>query len=184
MKGVLDKIGLFFKAGWQWLTAAPRYRGALLCGLSAVGAMIAIGYNGSTGIFAPVAPVPQTSDVVAARISAMSGGGGASSGKSPKLEDRRADLETVEPSRGNNDAPTAKEGPSAKVMESDKSFLVADSEKQRATIQDKGKVKKTTNKPVKKAQRHVSTEKERKFSPSRDVKRVGERITQVFRDIF
>jgi hypothetical protein len=181
MKGALDKIGLFFKAGWQWLTAAPRYRGAVLCGLSAVGAMIAIGYNGTKGIFAPAAPVSQTSDVVAARISAMSGGVGASPEKSATSQDRRADLEIVEPSGGNNDA---KEGPSANAIASDKSFLVADGEKQRTTIQGKGKVKNTANKPVKKAQRAVSTENERKLNPSRDVKRVGERITQVFRDIF
>jgi hypothetical protein len=46
MKGVVDRLALFFTAGWQWLTAAPRYRGALLCSLSAIGAMIAIGYTG------------------------------------------------------------------------------------------------------------------------------------------
>ena len=51
MKGVLERVALSFKVGWQWLIAQPRYRAALLCGLSVVGAMIAIGYNGSKGIF-------------------------------------------------------------------------------------------------------------------------------------
>ena len=181
---MLDRIGLFFKAGWQWLTAAPRYRGALLCGLSAIGAMLAIGYNGTKSIFAPSTPVPQTSDVVAARISAISDGVGASPEKNSNPEDRRPDPDIVEPSRGNNDAPTAKTDPSATAIASDRSFLVADSDKQKTTIQGKGKVKETANKPVKKAQRPTSTEKERKFSPSREAKRVGERITRVIRDIF
>jgi hypothetical protein len=70
MKGIVDRLALFFTAGWQWLTAAPRYRGALLCSLSAIGAMIAIGYTGRAN-FAPP-PVTQTNDVVAARISAIS----------------------------------------------------------------------------------------------------------------
>ena len=184
MKGVVDRIGLLFKAGWQWLTAAPRYRGALLCGLSVVGAMIAIGYNGSKGIFGPSTPVTHTSDVVAARISAMSAGSGASNAENSLPKDRIGDAEVVEPSPVHEDYRSGKEGPSAKAIASDKSFLVADTEKQKAEIRDKDEVKKTAKKPTKKPQRRISSDKDRKFDPSREIRRAGEKITRVLRDIF
>ena len=183
MKGVVDRLALFFNAGWQWLTAAPRYRGALLCGLSLLGAMIAIGYNGSKGILAPSAPVTQTNDVVAARISAMSAGSGASHPENLPPKDRMGDAEVAGASSEQNDSRSGKEGPSAKAIALDKSFLVAETEK-KAAIRDKEEVKKTANQPKKKTQRRVSTERDRKFDPSREIKRAGEKITRVIRDIF
>jgi hypothetical protein len=170
MKGVVNRIGLFFRAGWQWLSAAPRYRGTLLCGLSVVGAIIAIGYNGTKGIFGRSTPVNKTSDVVAARISAMSGGSVA------------RDPEVVEPSP--DDSRSGKTGPSAKAIASDKSFLVADTENKKIAIRDKEKVKKPANKSAKKPQRRVSSDKDRKLNPPREIKRAGENITRVLRDIY
>jgi hypothetical protein len=179
MKGVVDRIALFLKGGWQWLTAEPGYRGALLCGLSAIGAMIAIGYSGSKGIFSPSAPVAQPSDVVAARISAMSDQLGASSAKNSLLKNGIGDEEVVEASPADNDSRSRKEGPSPSAIASDKSFLVADTETKKAAIRDKDKVKKTTKKSAKK-----TSGRDRKFSPSRDIKRAGEKITTVIREIF
>ena len=185
MKGLVERIGLFFKAGGQWLTASPRYRGALLCGLSALGAMIAIGYNGSKGIFARHPSVTQPSDVVAARMSALSHGSGASNAENSPPKDRIGDAEVVESSSVQNDSPSGKAGPSARAIALDKSFLVTDTEKQKTTLQDKEEVKKAADKPKKKAQpKRVSSDKDRKFNPSRDIKRAGETITRVFRDIF
>jgi hypothetical protein len=185
MKGVVERIGLFFKAGGQWLTAAPRYRGALLCGLSALGAIIAIGYNGSKGIFARSPSVTQPSDVVAARMSAMSHASGASHAENSPRKDRIGDAEVVESSSVQSDSPSGKGGPSARAIALDKSFLVADTEKQKAVLRDKEEVKKTAEKPKKKAQqKRVASDKDRKFNPSRDIKRAGETITRVFRDIF
>lgn len=183
MKGVVDRIGQLFHGGWQWLAAAPRYCGALLSGLSVLGAMIAIGYNGSKGILAPFAPETQTSDVVAARLSAMSGGSGATKAENSLPKDI-VDAEAVQPSAANNESRSPKGGPSERAIAADKSFLVADAEKQTAAIRDKGAVKKAANKPKKTTQRRDSTDKDRKFNPSREVKRVGETITRVIRDIF
>jgi hypothetical protein len=183
MKGVVERIGLLFSAGWQWLTAAPRYRGALLCGLSLLGAMIAIGYNGRKGVFAPSAPVTQTNDVVAARISAMSAESGASQPENSLSKDRIGDAEVAEASPEDHGSRNRKEGVSATAIASDKSFLVAETEK-KAAIRGKDDVKKTADKPKKKTQRRVSSNKDRKFDPSREIKRAGEKITQVIRDIF
>jgi hypothetical protein len=185
MKGVSHRIALFFKTGWQWLTATPRYRGALLCALSAIGAMIAIGYNGSKGIFSPSAPVTQTSDVVAARISAMSDGLRASNAENSLPKNGIGNTEVVEPSPVDNDSRIQRKGPSARAIASDKSFLVAEAEKtEKSAIQDKDKVRKTAKKSAKKKQQPVSSDRDRKFSPSREIKRAGERITSVIRDIF
>ncbi|MET0252580.1 MAG: hypothetical protein ABW214_00910, partial [Terrimicrobiaceae bacterium] len=65
-------IALPFNIGRQWLTAAPRYSGAVICGVSAIGAMIALGYNGNKGISPPPAPAVETSGVVAAQNSTKS----------------------------------------------------------------------------------------------------------------
>jgi hypothetical protein len=180
---VVDRITLFFKGGWQWLTAEPGYRGPLLCGLSAIGAMITIGYSGSKGIFSLPATAVQTSDVVAARISAMSDQLGASSAKNSPLKNGIGDEEVVEASPASNDSRRRKESPSPSAIASDKSFLVAETEK-KAAIPDNGEVKKTASKPTNKTQRRVSSDRDRKFSPSRDIKRAGEKITRVIRDIF
>jgi hypothetical protein len=172
---------VFFKAGSQWLATAPRYRGTLLCGLSVIGAIIAIGYNGSKGLFGRSAPT-QASDVVAARISAMSSGSGASKEANSLPKDRVRDAEFVEFSpvevsqsgnRGLN-----------RAIVSDKSFLVADTEKQTAEIRDKEEAKKPTKKSAQESQRRASSDKDRKFNPSREIKRTGENITMVLRDIF
>ena len=64
MKRMVDSIALLFNSGRRWLTGAPRYRGAVICGVSAIGAMIAIGYSANKGVSPPSAPVVQTSDVV------------------------------------------------------------------------------------------------------------------------
>jgi hypothetical protein len=184
MKRVAHRVALFFKVGRQWLTAEPGYRGALLCGLSAIGAMIAIAYSGSKGIFSPPAPVAQTSDVVAARISAMSDQLGASNAKNSLPNNRGGDAEVVEPSPADNDSRSTKEGPSPSAIASDRSFLVADTENKKAASRDKDKVKKTAKKSAKKTQRRVPSGRDRKFSPSRDLKRAGEGITSVIRDIF
>jgi hypothetical protein len=185
MKRVAHRVALFFKVGRQWLTAEPGYRGALLCGLSAIGAMIAIAYSGSKGILSPPAPVAQTSDVVAARISAMSDQLGASNAKNSLLKNGIGDAEVVEPSPADNDSWSRKEGPSARAIASDKSFLVAEAEKtEKSAIRDKDKVKKTAKKSAKKTQQRVSSDRDRKSNPAREVKRVGENITRVIRDIF
>ena len=184
MKGAVDRIGLLFKAGWQWLMAAPRYRGTLLCGLSVVGAIIAIGYNGSKSIFGRSTPVTHTSDVVAARISARSGGSGASNAASSLPNDRIGDPEVVEPSPVHEDSPSGKEAPLARAIASDKSFLIADTEKEKAENREEDEVKKTAKKPTKKPQRRASDDKDRKFNPSREIRRAGENITRVLRDIF
>jgi hypothetical protein len=81
----------------------------------------------------------------------------------------------------NNDS--RKEGPSAKAIASDKSFLVADAEKQKATIRE-DEVKKPAKRSANKPRRRVSSERDRKFDPSREIKRTGEEITRVLRDIF
>ena len=184
MKGVVNRIGVFFKAGSQWLATAPRYRGTLLCGLSLLGAIIAIGYNGSKGIFGRSTPTTQTSDVVAARISAMSGGSGASKEANSLPNDRVRDAEFVESSPVQDDAPSGKGSPSTRAIASDKSFLVADTENKKAAIRDEEEVKKPAKKSAQKSQRRASSDKDRKFNPSREIKRTGENITRVLHDIF
>jgi hypothetical protein len=189
MKRIGQRIVLFFKGGWQWLTAAPRFNAALLCGLSAIGAMIAMGYHGNKRTSPPSASGTQANDVVAARISAMSNEADANSAKSSLPKNGSGDEEELEPSPVNNESRPGKAGPSARAIASDKSFLVADTEKRKA-LRHKGEVKKTANKPKKKTPSPpqqpppVSSERDRKFNPSRDVKRAGETITRIFRDIF
>ncbi len=155
---MVTRIGLLFKAGWQWLMASPRYRGTLLCGLSLVGAIIAIGYNGGKSIFGRSTPVTHTSDIVAARISTMSESG-ASNAANLLPNDRSREAEVVEPSPVQEDFRSEKEGPLARAIASDKSFLIADTEKQKTEIGDKDEVKKTAKKPTKKPQRRVSSDK-------------------------
>jgi hypothetical protein len=184
MKGLANKIGGFFTAGSHWLAAAPRYRGTLLCGLSVAGAIIAIGYNGSKSIFGRSTPVTQTSDVVAARISAMSSGSGASPEAKSLPNDRVRDAEVVEASSVEDDSQSGKGRLSTRAIASDKSFLVADTEKQKAEIRDKEEVKKPAKKSAKKTQRRASSDKDRKFNPPREIRRAGENITRVLRDIF
>lgn len=181
MKGVVDRLALFLTVSWQLLTSAPRYRGALLGGLSAIGPMITIGYTGRVN-FGPSPPVTHTNDVVAARISAMSNGSRADNAESMRSADRIGDAELVESSSKTNDS--QKEGPSANAIASDKSFLVADAEKQNAAIQDKDEAKEPAKKSANKTRRRISSDRDRKFDPSREIRRTGEKITRVIRDIF
>lgn len=182
MKPVRQRISLLFEVGRQWLTAAPRYRGALLCGLSAIGAMIAIGYNAHKSTLPPPTPVVPTSDVGATRNSTTSNELGASSTRDSLPKNRIEDAEMVEPSPVNNSR-SGKEGPSPRAIALDKSFLVADTDDGKAAIRDQDEVNKTANKPAKKPQRRVSSDRDRKFSPSREIKRAGDKITRLIRDI-
>ena len=183
MKPVRQRIALLFEAGRQWLTAAPRNGGALLCGLSAIGAMIAIGYNAHKGTLPPPTPVVPTSDVGATRNSTTSNESGASSTR---------DSLPKEPHRGCGNgrafarkqySRSGKEGPSPRAIALDKAFLVADTDDGKAAIRDQDEVNKTANKPAKKPQRRVSSDRDRKFSPSREIKRAGDKITRLIRDI-
>ena len=93
--------------------------------------------------------------------------------------DRIGDAELVESSSKTNDS--QKEGPSAKAIASDKSFLVADAEKQNAAIQERDEAKEPAKSPRIK---RISSDRDRKFDPSREIRRTGEKITRVIRDIF
>ena len=162
MKRIADRIALLFNSGRQWLTAAPRYRGAAICGVSAIGAMIAIGYSGNKGISPPSARVVQTSDAVPADDSA----------KSNEL------LATTNPQSG-------KGGPLPTAIAADKAFLAGDSENKNLAIRDKDEVKKTAKSSAKKPKRRVTNrDKDRKFSPSSEIRRAGEKITRAIGDIF
>jgi hypothetical protein len=185
MKRVGDRIALFLKVGRQWLTSAPRYSGALLCGLSVIGAMIAIGYHGNKGIPPPSAPAVETNDVVAARNSTTPNELGASSAKNSLPKSRIGNAEVVEPSLVTSDPPSGEESLTPRVTGLDKSLLVADPENEKAATRDKDEVKKTANKSAKKTQRRASSsDRDRKFTPLREIRRAGEKITRVIRDIF
>ena len=123
-----------------------------------------------------------TNDVVAARISAMSNGSRTDSAENMRSADRIGDAELVESSSKTNDS--QKEGPSAKAIASDKSFLVADAEKQNAAIQERDEAKEPAKKSANKTRRRISSDRDRKFDPSREIRRTGEKITRVIRDIF
>jgi hypothetical protein len=162
-----DRIALFFNIGRQWLTAAPRYRGAVMCGISAIGAMIAIGYNGNKGISPPSAPVVQTSGA-----------------KNWLPENSMWDAQVVEPIAINNQFRSGKDGPLPRAITLDKSFLVGDSENENAAIRDKDEVKKTANSSAKKPQRRVTNgDRDRGFNPSREIQRAREKITRAIRRI-
>jgi hypothetical protein len=154
MKRMADRIALLFNSGRQWLTAAPRYRGAVICGVFAIVAMIAIGYSGNRRISPPSAPVVQTSDVVPAHDSA----------KSNEL------FATRNPQSG-------KGGPMRTAIALDKAFLVGDSENENVAIRDKDKVKKTAKSSAKKPQRRVtSRDRDGGFNPLREIQRVLKKL--------
>src|ERR1700752_643376 len=115
MKHVGHRIALFFKIGRQWLTASPRYRGALLCSLSAIGAIIVIGYNGHKSSLAQPAPVARTSDFAATQNPGTSNEFGASNAKG-SLSSRSGDAEVVKPSIASNDSRSGKAGPSPSAI--------------------------------------------------------------------
>jgi hypothetical protein len=213
MKRMVDRIALPFNIGRQWLTAAPRYRGAVICGVSAIGAMIAIGYNGNKGISPRSAPVVQTSDVVLAQDSAKTNelfatrnpgwssldtsvepfwslglarrvsfaeteapDPGAIDAKNWLPENSIWDAEVVEPFAVNNDSRSGKEGPLPTAIALDKSFLVGDSENENVAIRDKDEVKKPQR-------RVTSRDRDRGFSPLREIQRAREKIRRVIRRI-
>ena len=180
MKRIGDKISLFFSTGRQWLTAVPRYRGAVICGVSAVGAMIAIGYSGSKGVSPPSAQVVPTNGVVPAPNSATSEASLAAGNSGGSSRDT-----SIEPSAVNNDPQSVKRGALPTVMALDKSFLVADSKKQNPAIRDKDDAKKPAKSSAKKPQRPATSgDRDREFSPSREIQRARKTITKVIRDIF
>ncbi|HEY5743794.1 MAG TPA: hypothetical protein VIS99_14790 [Terrimicrobiaceae bacterium] len=154
MKRMGDRIALLFNVGRRWLTAAPRYRGAVICGVSAIGAMIAIGYSGSKGVSPRSTPMVQTSDVVPAEDSA----------KTNEV------FATRNPQSG-------KGGPLPTAIASDRAFLAGDSENEDVETLDKGKVKKTAKGSAKKPQRRVtSRDRDRGFNPLREVQRLVKKI--------
>jgi hypothetical protein len=156
MKRMGDRIALLFKIGRQWLTAAPGYRGAVICGVSAIGAMIAIGYSGNKGGSPRSKPVVQASDVVPAHDSA----------KSNEL------LATSNPQSGKGD-------PLSTAIASDKAFLVRESGNTNVAIRDKDKVKKTAKSSAKKPQRRVtSKDRDRGFNPVREIQRVLKKLEE------
>ena len=147
-----NRIALLFNIGRQWLTAAPRYRGAVICGVSAIVAMMAIGYSGNKGASPSSARVVQTSDVVPAHDSA----------KSNEL------FATPQSGKG---------GPLPTTIASDKAFLVGKSENENVAIRDKDKVKKTAKSSAKKPQRRVtSRDRDRGFNPLREIQRVLKKL--------
>lgn len=65
------RMTLPLNIGCQWLTA-PRSRGAVICGVSVISAMLVFGYNANQGTSPQAAPAVQSSDVVPAQSSADS----------------------------------------------------------------------------------------------------------------
>jgi hypothetical protein len=154
MKRMADRIALLFNIGRQWVTAAPRCRGAVICGVSAIVAMIAIGYNGNKAISPRSTPVVQTSDVVPAHDAANSN----------ELFAAR------NPQSG-------KGGALPRAIALDKAFLAGDSQNENVAIRDKDKVKKTAKSSAKKPQRRVpSWDRDRGFNPLREIQRVLKKL--------
>jgi hypothetical protein len=154
MKRMANRIALLFNVGRQWLTGAPRYRGAAICGVFAIGAMIAIGYNANRRVSPPSARVGQTSDVVPTRDFANS----------------NESFATPQSGKG---------GPLARAIASDKAFLAGDSEKENVAIRDKDKVKKAAKSSAKKPQRSVtSRDTDRGFNPLREIQRVLKKLEE------
>jgi hypothetical protein len=202
----------------QPITAIPQ---ALIFGVSAIGAMIAIGYNGNKDTSPRSAPVVQTSDVVPAQDSAKSNellatrnpgwsyldtsvepfwslglarrvsfaeteapDPGAIGAKNLLPENSIWDAEVVEPFAVNNDSRSGKEGPLPTTIASDKAFLLSDSENENVAIRDKDEVKQTSKSSVKKPQRRVtSRDRDRGFSPLREIQQAREKIRRVIRRI-
>lgn len=174
-----DRIARFFHIGRQWLTAAPRYRGTVICGLSAIAAMIAIGFNGNKGTSPPSAPVVQTGNAVPAPDSA----------KPSELFATRNAARSLDLARPAALADRKASDPGAidprnlpRVIALDRSFLVGDTGNENAAIRDEDEGKKTANNSAKKPPRRVkSGDRDRGFSPSREIRRASEKITRVIR---
>ena len=72
-EALATRIALPFNIGRQWLIAAPRSRGAVICSVSVIGGLLlAFGYNGNNGFSPRPASAVQTSGVVSAQDSATS----------------------------------------------------------------------------------------------------------------
>lgn len=152
MKRMADRIALLFNIGRQWLTGAPRYRGAAICGVSAIGAMIAIGYNANKRVSPPSTPVVQAGDVLPTPDSAKS---------NESLAERN----------------TQSGGPLPTAMASDKAFLVSDSGNENVAIRDKNKVKEKAKSSAKNPQRRgASRERDRGFNPLREIQRILKKL--------
>ena len=138
---------------------------------SVVGGMIAIGYHSNKRTSPPSEPVVETDDVVTAWNSTTANQLDASSAKNSLSKSRIANAEVVEPSPVSNDPPSGEEGLSPRSTTLDKSLLVvADPENEKAATRDKDEVKKTANNSAKKTQRRASlSDRDRKFSPLREI---------------
>ena len=67
---LVAKLALPLRIGRKWVTAAPRSRGAVICGVSVIGLVLAFGYNGKDGSSPKPAPAAQRSEVVSREDSA------------------------------------------------------------------------------------------------------------------
>jgi serine/threonine protein kinase len=99
-------------------------------------------------------------------------------------EDSVWDAEVVEPFAVRNDSRSGEEDPFSTPIALDKSFSVGDSENEKVALRDKDEVKKTAKRAVKKPQRRVtSRDRDRGFSPLREIQRAREKITREIRRI-
>jgi serine/threonine protein kinase len=215
------RIARPFNIGRQWLTASPRFRGAVICSVSVIGLMLAFAYNGNNGLSPESAPAVQTSAVVPAQNSANSNEWfarinpgwaylgswdepfwslalarrvsfaetaaphpGVIGAKSWLPEDTVRHAEVVEQFAVRNDSRSGGEDPFSTPIALDKSFAVGDRENEKVAIRDKDEVKKTAKRSVKKPQRRVtSRDRDRGFSPLREIQRAREKITREIRRI-
>lgn len=99
-------------------------------------------------------------------------------------EDDVWDAEVVEPFAVRHDSRSEEEDPFSPPIALDKSFSVGDSENEKVAIRDKDEVEKTAKRSVKKSQRRVtSTDRDREFSPLREIRRAREKIRREIRRI-
>ncbi len=104
--------------------------------------------------------------------------------KSWLSEDSVWNAEAVEPFAIKNDSRSGEEDTFSTAIALDKSFSVSDREKDKVAIRDKDEVKKTAKRSVKKPQRRVtSRDRDRGFSPLREIQRAREKITREIRRI-
>ena len=183
MKRVGHRIALFFDTSQQWLSAAPRYRGALLCGLAAIGAMIVIGYNGKKAI-SPSAPATPPHDPMPAPDLASSIEPGTSDARTSRAENTLGFADPVGFSPANGHSRSGRQGLPPGAIALDKSFLAAQTENEWAVVEEKDDGTSAEKKSAKKPRRRVSNDRDRKFSPSREIKRARDEILQTIRRIF
>jgi hypothetical protein len=209
MKRIGDRIALLFKLRRQGLTAGMRYRGIVICGVSALSVMIAISYNGISSPSAPVQPGNIMSAEDSAQASELSGTSNTgwpyfdtfaepfwslSLASSVTLAGREASVReaiSAKRSPANNsedqeviEPHAGKTGYWKRTIASDKSFLAGDRESEKRRIRDKDEVKKSGKSSAKKQQRRVTRkDRDREFDPLREIQRARETITRVIRRI-